>query len=508
MATRQYVGARYVTKIYENSLDPSSAEWEGSVNYEPLTLVTYNNGSYLSKKEVPGSVGDPASNPLYWVQTGFYNGQIAALDARIQILESVSYIMIPTGDTTDRSNELNTALTEHSAVLFVEGDYYFNGNITLPDNAKLFGVGASSVLKFVGTGSFITCGDNNEIASLTFDGGEASRPTTQGNDIAITVDGKTNPIKIHDCNIIGFNNIGIYVANMGWTHLSSIEVVNCFFKWNIMGVHFDEYGEYGLVTNSTFYDNYIGANVQGGNNSFANCHIVRNHFGVQMACNGIANSAHGSFSGCSFNHNDYGIQIKDTANGESITGCLFYGSNTHDIEFINCTAIMNLTANQFGASSAWGIVGSTLAVKNNTFAGAPTIGISTSTITGFGNTTGTGAPIDDLNKDCDPFKVTVATPTYTSNSAVTESDFNSGVKVYKKGGFLTLKFNLVISGNPGGSFVQIGTIPLDANLIGEPIFDFHDASNNPFIIYLHADGRLEIHGSSTGSIRMAFTFPL
>ena len=61
---RQYIGARYVTKIYENSLDPSNAEWEASVTYEPLTLVTYNNGSYLSKKEVPGTVGDPASNPL------------------------------------------------------------------------------------------------------------------------------------------------------------------------------------------------------------------------------------------------------------------------------------------------------------------------------------------------------------------------------------------------------------------------------------------------------------
>ena len=63
MSVRQYIGARYVTKIYENSLDPSSAEWEASINYEPLTMVTYNYGSYLSKKEVPASVGNPADNP-------------------------------------------------------------------------------------------------------------------------------------------------------------------------------------------------------------------------------------------------------------------------------------------------------------------------------------------------------------------------------------------------------------------------------------------------------------
>ena len=86
---RQYIGARYVTKIYENSLDPSSAEWESGVAYEPLTLVTYNNSSYLSKKDVPASIGNPASNPSYWVVTGAYNGQIATLQSQIDNINNV-----------------------------------------------------------------------------------------------------------------------------------------------------------------------------------------------------------------------------------------------------------------------------------------------------------------------------------------------------------------------------------------------------------------------------------
>lgn len=90
MATRQYVGARYVIKIYENSVDPSTAEWESDVNYEPLTMVTYNYGSYLSKKAVPGTVGDPAANPDYWVQTGFYNGQIASLQSQIDTINNTT----------------------------------------------------------------------------------------------------------------------------------------------------------------------------------------------------------------------------------------------------------------------------------------------------------------------------------------------------------------------------------------------------------------------------------
>lgn len=88
MSVRQYIGARYVTKIYENTLDPSSAEWEASINYEPLTMVTYNYGSYLSKKQVPASIGNPADNPTYWAQTGFYNGQISILNAEVLQLQN------------------------------------------------------------------------------------------------------------------------------------------------------------------------------------------------------------------------------------------------------------------------------------------------------------------------------------------------------------------------------------------------------------------------------------
>lgn len=95
MSVRQYIGARYVTKIYENSLDPSSAEWEAGVTYEPLTLVTYNYSSYLSKKAIPGSVGDPASNPAYWVVTGAYNGQIASLQSQIDALQAAINALTP-----------------------------------------------------------------------------------------------------------------------------------------------------------------------------------------------------------------------------------------------------------------------------------------------------------------------------------------------------------------------------------------------------------------------------
>ena len=69
MKERQYIGARYVVKTYENSQNPNSAEWEANTSYEPLTLVTYQNSSYLSKKQVPATVGNPAANAAYWIVT-------------------------------------------------------------------------------------------------------------------------------------------------------------------------------------------------------------------------------------------------------------------------------------------------------------------------------------------------------------------------------------------------------------------------------------------------------
>ena len=75
MATRQYIGARYVPKFYDYN---GSSNWRSGVEYEALTIVTRNGNSYTSKIPVPSSVGAPEENPTYWVATGLYNEQVEA----------------------------------------------------------------------------------------------------------------------------------------------------------------------------------------------------------------------------------------------------------------------------------------------------------------------------------------------------------------------------------------------------------------------------------------------
>lgn len=75
MPVTQYIGSRYVPIF----ADPS--EWSSSLSYEPLTIVLHEGNSYTSKQAVP--IGIDITNETYWVKTGNFNGQVAALDSRL-----------------------------------------------------------------------------------------------------------------------------------------------------------------------------------------------------------------------------------------------------------------------------------------------------------------------------------------------------------------------------------------------------------------------------------------
>lgn len=99
----QYIGARYVPIFYVNSVDPTSSEWENNVTYEPMTWVSLPNGHmYISKKEVPTSIGSPVSNPEYWLEAGQYNAYIQLLQDQIDNMQDGT---IP-GSLQDQINDI------------------------------------------------------------------------------------------------------------------------------------------------------------------------------------------------------------------------------------------------------------------------------------------------------------------------------------------------------------------------------------------------------------------
>lgn len=90
MATRQYIGARYVPLF--------DGDWNSSKVYEPLVIVSYNDSTYTSKKAVPAGI--IPTNTEYWALTGTTSGAILDLQHRVGELEDNEEAFTVIKDTT------------------------------------------------------------------------------------------------------------------------------------------------------------------------------------------------------------------------------------------------------------------------------------------------------------------------------------------------------------------------------------------------------------------------
>lgn len=178
MAVRQYVGARYVPKFYQNSQNPLRSDWESNKAYEALTIVQYNNSSYTSKIPVPTGIGNPAQNPTYWVNTGDYNAQVEQyrqetvalgndvgknatninnLQIDVNALDKVKLDWINAieyGFSTEEFNDaiMNQFITNDSenVLYFPKGIYNFQSGFDFPNNCHIV-MHPEATLKLNGT---------------------------------------------------------------------------------------------------------------------------------------------------------------------------------------------------------------------------------------------------------------------------------------------------------------------------------------------------------------------
>lgn len=78
MSVREYIGARYVPLFM--------GDWDSTVNYEPLSIVSSQGNSYTSRQYVPA--GTLLTNNEYWALTGNYNAQIEQYRQEVTNLSS------------------------------------------------------------------------------------------------------------------------------------------------------------------------------------------------------------------------------------------------------------------------------------------------------------------------------------------------------------------------------------------------------------------------------------
>lgn len=130
---REYIGARYVPKFFEN--ENNTPEWAPNVQYEPLTIVTYNQNSYTSKKPVPASVGNPSDNPTYWASTGNYNAQVEAY--RQEVVQFKNDILEQIGTVSPMDyGAVGDGITDDSAAVQAAGA---DGVVFDPDHVYYIG---------------------------------------------------------------------------------------------------------------------------------------------------------------------------------------------------------------------------------------------------------------------------------------------------------------------------------------------------------------------------------
>ena len=94
MAERQYIGARYVP-VFANPI-----EWNPNQAYEPLTIVTYLQSSYTSRKQT--SPGIAPTNTEYWALTGNYNAQVEEYRQQVEQYQA---------ETTQTISKISSAIS-------------------------------------------------------------------------------------------------------------------------------------------------------------------------------------------------------------------------------------------------------------------------------------------------------------------------------------------------------------------------------------------------------------
>lgn len=266
MAQLQYIGARYTTKVYENSNDPSSAEWESGVKYEPLVLVTFNNSSYLSKKIVPASIGNPAANPIYWICTGYYNGQILALQNDVSDLKNlVKYV------TPELFGAMGDGVTDDSDAL--------QDCITYAINNKLGIVGRTGAVYY--TTQALTIDNTNDPFPFLLDFNNAQIKFANNIPIGLTLNltgtGLNRHNIVNNLSLIGGQNTNavLYIDNSRQLELNNLTVMNC---RNIgVDLHSNQYEVY--FTNCIIWGesdaNSIGVNIDAAHDLlFSGCRVI------------------------------------------------------------------------------------------------------------------------------------------------------------------------------------------------------------------------------------------
>ena len=299
----------------------------------------------------------------------------------------MEFFLKETGDTTDRSAEIQAMLQKHKVCILTPGTYYVSG-VKMPDGTSLYGMGEGSrvvLYEDVTEGCAIRMTSHCTIKDLTLLGTteEMPRPTEVGTRHGIGFIGTATsenrsgqPMDsiISGCRIRSFSGGGITCQDTGYNINCSVSVTDCRIHNCGAGINISRFSEYHNFTNVTSTRNLYGCINNGGNNVFVGCGFDGNTVGylIDNSQKQSKNNAHGSCVACTFNHTNnnegVGIRILGSRPGYVFSGCQMFFS---DVEIDNSVGIQ-LDHFNFGKAVNFRITGdSTVTVTGGFFSSQP-----------------------------------------------------------------------------------------------------------------------------------------
>lgn len=297
-----------------------------------------------------------------------------------------------TGDTTDRSSDIASMLTQNGICNLGVGVFYVK-NITMPVGSRITGCGYKTKVILSSDADAVYCFKMMSQCSISnlFIAGSSTAiatPTEVGNRHGIMFEGEANldspTYIVTNCMIDTvwieyFTGGGITCRNTGYSHSSSINVNDCIIRGCGVGINIERFSEYHRFTNVNTYNNFRGCINNGGNNMFVNCGFTGNTIGFLMDNTGgdLLNAAHGSVLGCTFNHSDgnngVGIKIINMSNGFIFSGCQVFYSK---IELTDASGLVFDSFN-FGYDANIAVTnGGLIAFNGCVFGNTPTISVT------------------------------------------------------------------------------------------------------------------------------------
>ncbi len=299
----------------------------------------------LTRAAGRGGSGETIINNNEFNYTVNKNSYVVQASPKIQPVSD--YYLAPSGDMSDRTNDIITLLQTQKVCRLGAGDYYIKTGIDMPDGTSLIGCGRATRLILdasvtegyvISVGSycsvqdmFITGSPNSNLPYEEYEIGGRDGIVQLGDyvDFETPATFSANFDKLSNLWIENFNGSGIrsYRNDGAASFLAeNIDILRCG-----IGINIELFSEFHSWENIRCRWCVYACIMNGGNNLFSNCHwdTCIHLLKIDNSLGNLVNDTHSSFVNCTFCHanNNQGnaIEAIGVQNGLVFSNCqIFY----------------------------------------------------------------------------------------------------------------------------------------------------------------------------------------